>query len=105
MTPSPSGFHIEVGPFRPVVPGPGAVDGLHVLAANNNLDVCEHEGRRYLAWRSAPTHFASARARLNVISSSDGGTTWRAETSVHLGRDVREPRFLSWNGRLFLYFF
>jgi hypothetical protein len=88
-----------------VVPGPAAVDGLEVLAANNNLDACEHEGRRYLAWRTAPIHFASAAARLNVVSSGDGGRTWNAETSIALGRDVREPRLLSWNGRLFLYFF
>jgi hypothetical protein len=78
---------------------------LTVLAANNNLDVCEHDGRRYLAWRTAPNHFASADARLNVVSSGDGGVTWRYETSVVLLRDVREPRFLSWNDRLFLYFF
>jgi hypothetical protein len=93
------------GEPRAVVPGPASVAGLDVLRANNNLDVCEHDGRRYLAWRTAPTHFASASARLNVVASDDGGATWKPETTVHPGRDVREPRFLSWNGRLFLYFF
>jgi hypothetical protein len=88
-----------------VVPGPAAVDGVTVLNANNNLDVCEHGARRYLAWRTAPNHFASSQARLNVVSSADGGETWSFETTVYLERDVREPRFLSWNGRLFLYFF
>jgi hypothetical protein len=39
------------------------------------------------------------------VSSADGGQSWEAETDVALGRDVREPRLLSWNGRLFLYFF
>jgi hypothetical protein len=100
-----SNFRVLLGQPEPVVPGRGSVDGLEVLAANNNLDVCDHEGRRYLAWRTAPNHFASPDARLNVISSGDGGRTWEAETSVHLGRDVREPRFLSWDGRLLLYFF
>ena len=90
---------------RSVVPGPAATHGLTVLAANNNLDVCEHNGRRYLAWRTAPNHFASADARLNVVSSGDSGATWHYETTVALSRDVREPRFLSWNGRMFLYFF
>src|SRR5215475_1744372 len=99
------GMRVAISEPRPVVPGPAAVDGLEVLAANNNLDVCEHRGRRYLAWRTAPIHFASPRARLNVVSSDDGGASWRAETTIHLGRDVREPRFLSWDGRLFLYFF
>jgi hypothetical protein len=87
------------------VPGPACVDGLTVLAANNNLDVCDHDGRRYLAWRTAPNHFASPLARLNVVSSTDGGRTWEYEHEVALERDVREPRFLSWNGRLLLYFF
>ncbi len=96
---------VTQGAARLVVPGPACVEGLTVLAANNNLDVCEHEGRRYLAWRTAPNHFASADARLNVVSSGDGGTTWEYETSISLHRDVREPRFLSWNGQLFLYFF
>jgi len=98
-------MRVAISEPRPVVPGPAAVDGLEVLAANNNLDVCEHDGRRHLAWRTAPIHFASAAARLNVVSSDDEGTTWAAETTIALGRDVREPRFLSWNGRLFLYFF
>ena len=96
---------VQVGPATPVVPGPAVVDGIEAQRANNNLDVCDHAGRRYLAWRTAPHHFASPKARLHVVSSGDGGTTWRHETTVHLARDVREPRFLSWNGRLFLYFF
>ena len=41
------GFRVLCSSPRPVVPGPAAVEGLEVLAANNNLDVCEHEGRRY----------------------------------------------------------
>ena len=87
------------------MPGPAALPGLSVLRANNNLDACDHDERRYLAWRTAPTHFASAEARLHVVASDDGGITWSHETTVGLGRDVREPRFLSWQGRLFLYFF
>ncbi len=90
---------------RAVVPGPAAVAGLDVSRSNNNLDVCEHDGRRYLAWRTGPTHFASSKVKLQVVSSGDGGATWVAETTVHLDRDVREPRWLSWNGRLLLYFF
>jgi hypothetical protein len=100
-----NGFRVLGSEPQPVVPGPAAVAGIEVLAANNNLDVCDHEGRRYLAWRTAPTHFASDAARLNVVSSGDRGRSWTHETTVSLGRDVREPRFLSWNGQLFLYFF
>lgn len=96
---------VEIGTPRPVVPGPAAVGGVKVLRANNNLDVCDVDGRRYLAWRTAPIHFASANTYLHVVSSTDGGATWEHETTVHLGRDLREPRFFPWRGRLFLYFF
>jgi hypothetical protein len=95
---------VWVGPPRPVVPGP-AEAGVVADRANNNLDVIDHEGRRYLAWRTAPHHFAHPAARLEVVSSGDGGETWEHETTIALGRDVREPRFLSWNGSLFLYCF
>jgi len=73
--------------------------------ANNNLDVIDHDGRRYLAWRTAPHHFAHRDAKLHVVSSGDRGDTWEYETTIALGRDVREPRFLSLNGSLFLYCF
>jgi len=66
-----------------------------VLRANNNLDVLDHGGRRYLAWRTAPIHFASPRTYLHVVSSGDRGATWQPETTVDLGRDVREPRFFA----------
>ena len=71
--------------------------GVTVADANNNLDVTQHEGRYYLAFRTAPTHFASRDARLYVVSSTDE-RHWRFETEVELGRDLREPRLLSWDG-------
>jgi hypothetical protein len=77
--------------------------GVALAAANNNLDVVRHEGRTYLAFRTAPTHFASDQTRLYVVSSDDE-RHWRLETDVGLGRDLREPRLLSWNGQLHLYF-
>ena len=77
--------------------------GVKLADANNNLDVTKHEGRYYLAFRTAPTHFASIDVRLYVVSSSDE-QHWRFETEVALGRDLREPRLLSWNGQLYLYF-
>ena len=53
--------------------------------------------------RLSPDHFASAESRLFVFSSSDE-RAWSLETVVHLGVDLREPRFLSLGGRLFMYF-
>ena len=81
----------------------GALPGVRLGEAQNNLDVTEHEGRLYLAFRTAPTHFASVDTRLYVVSSSDE-QHWRYETVVALGRDLREPRLLSWKGQLHLYF-
>lgn len=86
-----------------VVPSDGLPLRLELQPANNNLDVVVHQGRVYLAFRTAPDHWASPDPVLYVVSSCDEGG-WRFEFSHHEQTDLREPRFLSWNGRLFLYF-
>jgi hypothetical protein len=96
---------VTVGPDRQVVPGRGVPDGVRVERSNNNLDVIRHDGRLYLAWRTASVHFASADAAIQVVVSDDAGVTWRHELTIEQQRDVREPRFVSWNGRLLLYWF
>ncbi|MCC7076089.1 MAG: hypothetical protein IT198_03100 [Acidimicrobiia bacterium] len=96
---------IRVSEPRKVIPGPGLPDDVKVMRANNNLDLVEHAGRLHLAFRTAIFHFASPRTRMYVLASDDGGHTWTRELTVDRGRDVREPRLLSWNGRLFFYFF
>lgn len=85
---------------RRVVPS----DGLPVAPdrSNNNLDVARHDGRTYLAWRTAPSHFAGNATRIEVVSSADE-RTWTHEASFALGTDLREPRLLSFDGSLFLY--
>jgi hypothetical protein len=90
---------------RVVVPGPGLPAGLAIHASNNNLDLTWHEGRLFFAWRTAPVHFAHRDAAIHVVVSDDRGRTWRHETTLAFGRDVREPRFVEWGGRLFLYCF
>lgn len=71
--------------------------------ANNNLDALRHsDGRVYLAWRTAPDHFASEHALIQVASSVDE-QSWRLEHTIARGTDLREPRLLSLNGSLFLY--
>lgn len=84
-----------------VVPGPG----LPVLPqpANNNLAVADHDGRTFLAWRTAPNHFASPDAQLHVVSSADGAA-WDLEATFALGSDLREPQLLSWDGELHFWF-
>lgn len=71
--------------------------------ANNNLDIVQHEDRLFFAWRTAPSHFASPDVHLNVLSRGPAGE-WEFEATIDMGTDLREPRFLSWNGDLFLYF-
>lgn len=103
------GTEPSLGVPRVVVPGPGLPAEARINRSNNNLDVADHDGRLFLAFRTAPTHFASPDTRIYVISTDDvelerDDPAWRFETEIALGTDVREPRFLAWNGRLILYF-
>ncbi|MCU1369023.1 MAG: hypothetical protein JWO77_217 [Ilumatobacteraceae bacterium] len=89
--------------LRPVAPGPGLPPGLELGRSNNNLDVARFAGRLWLALRTAPTHAASAEARALVLVSDDEGETWALDRTIAVGRDVREPRLVPWQGRLLLY--
>jgi hypothetical protein len=72
--------------------------------ANNNLDLMEFEGRYYVGIRNAPSHFASKKARMYLVSTTDF-TTWKLEQSINLQTDVREPRFYQRNDTLFFTYF
>ncbi len=86
-----------------LVPGPAAA-GVACLPANNNLDLTRFAGRWYLVWRTAPSHFASAEARLEVTSAAELDGPWRHELTIATGSDVREPRLLVDGHRLLLWF-
>jgi len=88
--------------FEVVVPASGTIGGITTQNANNNLDVVRFQDRTFLAWRTAPTHFASAQTKLYV--ASEGADGWRYEGELALGTDLREPRFLVVGGKLLLYF-
>lgn len=98
----PGRHNVTVVETRRVVPSDGLPMETTPLVSNNNLDVIRHDGRVYMAWRTAPDHFASERTVMYVVSSADE-RTWRFETRVQAATDLREPRFLSLNGSLFLY--
>jgi hypothetical protein len=85
-----------------VVPFQTALDGVTTQTSNNNLDVVAFQGRTFLAWRTAPSHFASSETVMYVASQGPEG--WRYEGQFALGTDVREPRFLALGDQLFLYF-
>lgn len=93
---------VAVVETRQIVPSSGIPSTIPVRNSNNNLDVVRHRGRVFLAWRTAPDHFASPEARIVVVSSEDE-RAWRFETSFAVGTDLREPRLLSLGGDLFLY--
>ena len=93
---------VEVAESRQVVPSAGLPDEVTPQQSNNNVDVIRHEGRVYMAWRTAPDHFAGPNTVMYVVSSADE-VTWRYEAEFALGTDVREPRFLAVDGTLFLY--
>ncbi|MCS7085430.1 MAG: hypothetical protein NZ534_05065 [Bacteroidia bacterium] len=95
-------FSIRISEFRRALPG-AAVCG-QTLKAHNNVDLIRYNGRYYMAYRTAAFHFPSHLARINVLSSDDG-KNWQCEFGFRTGKDLREPRFLEINGRLFLYFF
>lgn len=99
----PGRHTITIESSRQVIPGPGLPAELVPMPSNNNVDVVRHEGRVYLGWRTGPNHFASAEVLMHVISSEDE-VTWTHEATFDLDTDLREPRFLSHDGRLFLYF-
>ena len=86
-----------------VVPSDGLPAEIRDQPSNNNLDVAVHEGRTFLAFRTAPNHFASANTVLYVVSSA-AEAAWDFETQITMGTDLREPRLLAWDDRLFLYF-
>jgi hypothetical protein len=94
---------VELVDTRRVVPSAGLPPQVQVMDANNNLDAVRHtDGRVYLAFRSAPNHFASPDTAIYVVSSRDE-RTWDFEARFAIGTDLREPRLLSQGGRLFLY--
>ncbi len=91
---------VQVVATRRIVPSLGL--GANVQRTNNNLDVVRHDGRVYLAFRSSSDHLPSAETTIQVVSSEDE-LEWKFEHELALGRELREPRFLSYNDKLMLY--
>ncbi len=100
--PEPDPTGVVVGEYEVVVPANAELAGVTTQTSNNNLDVITFEGRTFLAWRTAPTHFASTETVMYVASEGPDG--WRYEGEFAMDTDLREPRFLALDGKLFLYF-
>jgi len=99
----PGRHTVRILATRQVVPGPGLPAGLALGASNNNLDAVRHDdGFVYLAFRTAPHHFANPETRIVVLRSRDE-QRWQLDGEFSLGHDLREPRLLSYHGRLVLF--
>lgn len=77
---------------------------VNLQKSNNNLDVVQFKGRFYSAFRTAPSHFASSKTKMYVISSADL-KKWDFENVIDVQSDLREPRFAVWGDSLYLYCF
>lgn len=95
---------VRYSPLRRIIPAKNLPKGVHTMRSNNNIDMIKFEGKYYVVFRTAPNHFPGKRAKLYVLSSNDMNT-WQFEREIALGSDVREPRFLNFHDKLYLYFF
>ena len=66
-------------------------------------DLARWNGRFYLAFRTAPSHFPSTKAHLQIFTS-ETGDIWRSEIVLDHIHDVRDPHFLVFRGELNLFF-
>ncbi len=97
---APSTWTPSLGEARWVVPSAGIPLETAPLASNNNVSIALHDDRLFMAWRSAPSHFASTDSRMYMASSPDLGHTWSHEATWTLGADVREPLLYEVGGTL-----
>ena len=65
------GQSISYSPWEMVVPSDKLPSDIRLRKANNNLDITYYNNRYYLAFRNAPSHFASKKTRMYVLSSVD----------------------------------
>ena len=96
---------IKISSPIPVVPGDGMPKNFSPMRSINNVDLIRLGKTIFMSFRTAPSHFASPNARIYVMRSEDEGKTWQEELCLHICRDLREPRFLNFKDKLFLYFY
>ena len=98
-------YGVEVDPPKWLIPSDKLPAEIQAMPSNNNVDIEYFEDRLFVAWRSAPTHFAGEDTKMFIISSADDGDTWEFEHEVALNTDAREPRLLNYQDELQLIFF
>lgn len=83
-------FCVHIGEPYFLVPSAELPKGLDILRSNNNVSVTFFKHRLYVAFRTSPTHFASKKTGVYILSSADA-ETWTKEMELFPNRDVREP--------------
>ncbi|MGC9054756.1 MAG: hypothetical protein ACP5KS_12845 [Candidatus Hydrogenedens sp.] len=96
---------IQISSPIPVVPGKGMPEDFSPMRSTNNVDLIRIGASIFMSLRTAPSHFASTNTKLYVMRSDDEGKSWKKELCIRMGHDLREPRFLHFKNRLFLYFY
>jgi hypothetical protein len=94
-------------------PTPGVVTNQHIVYSdglhNENTTMIALSDRILLAFRGGETgQIGSERAHINVFASTDGGNTFAKQGEVSASslpgmRDIRDPKLVSYKGKLFLY--
>lgn len=87
-----------------LIPSLDLPEGVDAQNSNNNVSITIFNHRLFLAFRTGPTHFASKKTGIYIISSGDG-KEWRKEKEIFIGRDVREPFLIPIDGKLHFYTF
>lgn len=95
---------ITTDDWTTLVPSASLPKQIKTRNSNNNIDLVRYRDRYYMAFRTAPTHFASKKTHIYLMSSADG-KQWSYETEFFLATDMREPRFVVFRDTLRFYFF
>ena len=95
---------INCDDWQKLIPSSNLPSQIKCGKSNNNLDLMKYNGKYFLAFRTAPTHFASEKTKLYIISTTDF-QNWNYEKEFFCKSDMREPRFLVHNEKLLLYYF
>ena len=105
-TPTASEFDVVVSEPRFIIPSDSSAARAAAARTRTTTSTSSStSGRLFLAWRTAPHHFAGPDTHMYIMSSADNGATWQFEHDVFLGTDMREPRLLDFGGYLQLMFF
>ncbi|MFT4545835.1 MAG: hypothetical protein ACI9EQ_002315, partial [Bacteroidia bacterium] len=87
-----------------LIPSADLPEGVTTQNSNNNVSITIFNHRLFLAFRTGPTHFASKKTGIYVISSANG-KEWRKEKEIFIGQDFREPFLIPIDGKLHFYTF